>query len=272
MLRERVAISLLLLPLIGWVIGEGGWLFRAGIILVLLLAVIEYGLMFRRAGHRPALPLLVVAVVVIPTGRQLWTPAVDVGVLSAVVLLAMAWHAIDYERGAETPGTDFALTTAGAIYIGWIGSFLVSLRSMPDGLWWFMIALPAIWVADSAAFLVGHWIGRHRLSPRLSPKKSVEGYLAGIPGGALAGWGLSQLWSVALAPGSSLTPIAGLITGGMIAALAPMGDLGISMLKRELKIKDTGTLLPGHGGALDRLDSWLWAGVLGYYLAQVFSS
>ncbi len=271
MLRERVAISLLLIPLIMWVIGEGGWLFGIGIVIVLGLAATEFGLMYRKAGRRPAIPILVASAFLLPLGRLLWTFEHDASLLAAFILLAMTWHAVDYERGAETPGMDFALTTTGLVYIGWIGAYLISLRSRPDGLWWFMTALPSIWLADSAAYLVGHWIGHHRLSPRVSPKKSVEGYLAGILGGALGGWGLSQLWQVALSSGSPLSPLAGLLTGGVIAALAPIGDLGISMFKRELKIKDTGRLLPGHGGALDRLDSWLWAGVLGFYLAQFFS-
>lgn len=271
MLRERVAISLLLIPLLVWVIGEGGWLFGIGIAIVLVLAATEYGLMYRKAGRRPALPILVASAMMFPLGRLLWGFELDAGMLAAFILLAMAWHAVDYERKAEYPGTDFALTLSGMVYIGWIGAYFISIRSRPDGLWWFMTALPSIWLADSAAYLVGHRIGHHHLSPRGSPKKSVEGYLAGIFGGALGGWALSQLWQVAISPGSSLSPLAGLVTGGVIAALAPMGDLGISMLKRELKIKDTGKLLPGHGGALDRIDSWLWAGVLGFYLAQFFS-
>jgi len=269
MLRERVAIALLLFPLLAWVIGAGGLFFALGVTLVLCLAALEFGLAFRHAGQRPALPMLVVGTASLALARHAWGFRFDGMLLAGLVLLAMAWHAVDYERGAASSGTDFALTLTGMLYIGWIGAFFISLRAMPDGLWWFMLAIPAVWAADSAAYLAGHRIGRHRLAVRLSPKKSVEGYLAGILGAALAGWGLALLWRIGAGQDASLLPQRGLLLGFLIGTLAPLGDLGISMFKRQLGIKDMGKLLPGHGGALDRIDSWLWASVLGYFAVQV---
>jgi phosphatidate cytidylyltransferase len=269
MLRERVAIALLLLPLIAWVIGDGGWLFGLGVTLVLSLAVSEFGLIFQHAGQRPALPLLIAGVILLSLSRFMLDFRLDAIILAGLILLAMAWHALDYEHGAVLSGTDFALTVAGLVYVGWIGAYFISLRGMADGLWWFMIALPAVWAADSAAYLAGHRFGHHRLAPRLSPKKSTEGYVAGICGAALAGWGLTLLWQIGAGPNSTLLPARGLLLGIVIGTVAPIGDLGISLFKRQLGIKDTGRLLPGHGGALDRIDSWLWAGVIGYFLVQL---
>jgi len=115
-------------------------------------------------------------------------------------------------------------------------------------------------------YLVGRAVGRRKLSPRLSPNKTWEGYLAGVAAGALAGAGLAAIWWIGAGPVSSLSPGLGAAVGGILGAITPLGDLGISMLKRQMRVKDTGALLTGHGGALDRMDSWLWAGALAYYL------
>jgi phosphatidate cytidylyltransferase len=270
MLRDRIAIALLLLPVVLWLIGIGGWVYALAIGLVLGLCAAEYVLLFRRAGQRPSMPLVVVGVVVLAGARALNGFADAPAILTALCLLGMTWHLVDYERGAPASGTDFALTLGGALYLGWIGSYLVSLRSLPDGEWWALTALPSVWLADSAAYSIGSRFGRHKMAPRLSPKKSWEGYLAGVAAGAASGMGLGALWSLGAGPTSALGPWTGLACGTLIAVLSPLGDVGISMIKRQMQVKDSGALLPGHGGALDRLDSWLWAGVLGYYAAFLF--
>ena len=265
MLRERVAIALLLIPLVLWVVASGGWLFLLGIGAALALAAAEYGAIFRRQGRRPAVPLMVLGVLLLAGFRFFFAFDHTAVLLAGLILSSMVWHLVDYERGASSSGTDFALTLAGLLYIGWIGSYLISLRNMEHGEWWFLLALPAVWIADSAAYFVGRAIGKHRLAPRLSPKKSWEGYLAGVIFGAAGGAGFAQLWRIGAGPGSTITPLGGLIVGAVVGALATLGDLGVSMIKREMQVKDSGALIPGHGGALDRIDSWIWAGVLGFY-------
>ena len=272
MLRDRIAIALLLLPVVLWVMGIGGWVYAAAIAVVLGLCAAEYVLIFRRIGQRASMPLVVGGAVVMVGARALSGFDHAPVVLAALCLLAMTWHLVDYERGAPASGTDFALTLGGALYLGWIGSYLISLRSLPDGEWWTLTALPSVWLADSAAYSIGTRFGRHKMTPRLSPKKSWEGYLAGVVAGAASGAALGALWSLGAGPESGLGPWTGLACGLLIAVLSPLGDVGISMIKRQMQIKDSGTLLPGHGGALDRVDSWLWAGVLGYYAAVLLSA
>lgn len=179
---------------------------------------------------------------------------------------------MDYERGAARSGTDFAITLGGILLLGWIGPYLISLRRLPDGLWWMLTALPSVWLADGFAYLIGRAIGRHPLCRRLSPKKTWEGYLGGVVGAAFGGMLLTLLWRIGAQQAGLFTPINGLLLGTISGILTPLGDLGISMIKRELNAKDTSTLLPGHGGLLDRLDSWLWAGVIGYYFVLWLSS
>jgi len=180
MLRERIAIAVLLLPVVLWVIGIGGWVYALAIGLVLALCAAEYVLLFRRAGQRPSMILVVGAVLALAAARALNGFTATPVLLTALCLLGMTWHLVDYERGAPSSGTDFALTLGGALYLGWIGAFLISLRDLPDGEWWALTALPSVWLADSAAYSIGRRFGRHKMAPRLSPKKSWEGYWAGV--------------------------------------------------------------------------------------------
>ena len=266
MLRERVAVILIILPFILWVVVGCGWLYLLAILTVLCLAVVEFGLMFRGHGLRPALPLLVSGVAILVVARFLFGFKHTPLLLASFCLISQVWHLVDYERGATHSGTDFAITIAGVMYVGFVGSYLISLRLLPEGLWWLLVALPSIWMADAAAYVFGRVFGRHKLSQRISPKKTWEGYLSGVVIGALGTAGLTMLWRTCAGSESTLTPVRGLIVGLTISSLAPLGDLGISMIKREFQAKDTGSLLPGHGGVLDRLDSMVWAGVLGFYV------
>jgi phosphatidate cytidylyltransferase len=135
---------------------------------------------------------------------------------------------------------------------------------------WTLMVLGSVWMADSGAYLIGRKIGRHKMTPRLSPKKSWEGYLAGIFFGVAGGALLAALWGVWQGPDTTISPIDGALLGLALSVLTILGDLGESMIKRQVGIKDSSHLLPGHGGAFDRIDSWLWAGVLGFYLIAWF--
>ena len=171
-----------------------------------------------------------------------------------------------YERGREEAGTDFAITLSGVLYIGWLGAYLVSVRSLPEGMWWVLLVLPAIWFADAGAYFIGRAFGRHKLSPRLSPKKTWEGYIGGVVVAPIGTALLAVLWASLAGPGSAITPLDGAILGLVLGVVAPLGDLGESMIKRQFGVKDLGKILPGHGGAFDRIDLWLWAAAIGYYI------
>jgi len=151
----------------------------------------------------------------------------------------------------------------GIIYLGWLGGYLISLRNLPDGLWWMMVALPTIWISDSGAFLIGRSFGRHSLARRLSPKKTWEGYAAGVVFGTIGAGLCGLLWHLR---SPLVTPGRALIMGLVLSVVAPFGDLGESMIKRQFGVKDSSNLLPGHGGVLDRIDSIMWTGIISYFL------
>jgi phosphatidate cytidylyltransferase len=172
-----------------------------------------------------------------------------------------------YELGQDQPASNFSLSLTGLVYLGWLGSYLIPLRNLPDGAWWVAASLPAAWLGDVGAFFVGSQIGKHRIAPRVSPRKSWEGYFGGLPF-AMA-WSIGMSW-FAQGQVPSITPLKGAILGLAIGLTAPLGDLFESLLKREFGVKDTSKILPGHGGVMDRIDSTLWTAVVSYYLITLF--
>jgi phosphatidate cytidylyltransferase len=267
MLGKRVLASLVLAAIGIPVIILGGVYYFVLIDFFLVTAAWEYGRIFSKVNCRISGPLLIVCVLLIVTARTFF-PDLASAALTVSVLVAMAWHLLDYENGCDRAGTDFAVTTAGIVYLGWIGAYLINLRGLPDGLWWLLLVLPAIWLSDMAAYFVGRRFGRHPLSPRLSPKKTWEGYWAGVVAGILGTLGLSLLWH--LLGGPAVLWWKALALGAALSVLATLGDLGESMLKRQAGVKDSSNIIPGHGGVLDRIDSWLWGGALGYLLITWF--
>lgn len=266
MLLKRTLVVIVLLPIGLAMIWLGGWAYLLTIALIVSLAAWEYVGLFRAGGLQPSgfLVILGTAGLVLARGVSGYENAG--WVLSLLILASMTYHLLAYERGRDQAGTDFGLTLAGAIYFGWIGSYLVSLRQLPNGMWWVLLVLPSVWVADSGAYFIGRSFGKRKLSPRLSPKKTWEGYLGGVLFGVLGGALLAYLYALWGAPETAMTPLNGAIMGLVLSVLTTLGDLGESMIKRQVGKKDSGKLLPGHGGVFDRIDSWLWGGVIGYYL------
>ena len=128
-----------------------------------------------------------------------------------------------------------------------------------------MIILPSVWLADSGAYSIGRAYGKHKMAPRLSPKKSWEGYAASVFTGMIGGAFLVYSYSTFGNFSSHITIFQGALIGLILGALSPLGDLGESMIKRQSGIKDSSDIIPGHGGFFDRVDSWLWGAVIGYY-------
>ncbi|MDQ6905751.1 MAG: phosphatidate cytidylyltransferase, partial [Chloroflexota bacterium] len=130
------------------------------------------------------------------------------------------------------------------------------------GLGWFLLALVTTWLTDTSAYVSGRAFGKHLMAPIISPKKTWEGFAGGIAGAILAAmianWGF----------GVGLRIVVAALVGVLIALAATVGDLAESLLKRQTGVKDSGTLIPGHGGILDRIDSWLVVFIVVYYVAR----
>jgi phosphatidate cytidylyltransferase len=244
----------------------GGWFYFLLIGVLLVGGAWEYVRLYRAVQVEPNEFVTIGGVLGIATARFFFEEAaIPLFVLS--VLLAMTVHLIAFERGRDQAALDFAVTVTGIVYLGWLGSYLLDLRQLPQGVWWWLIVLPIVWGGDTGAYSIGVAYGKHKMTPRLSPKKSWEGYFAGLFTSVIVGGFLAYAFS-SLGPrplGGLITPIQGSFLGLIIGTLATLGDLGESMLKRQSGLKDSSNVFPGHGGFLDRIDSWIWAATLGYF-------
>jgi phosphatidate cytidylyltransferase len=272
-LARRVAVIVIGVPATFLFIYMGGWTLGILVTLIAALGAAElYALGATRgvAAFRPLGIAASAAFVLISVTRPtleaasgyFWWTIVGTALVSAVAALRL--------RGIERePLGASALTLFGAVFVGGSLSFAVFLRNMdPTPRSWLgaaLVSYPLIvtWVGDILAYVLGSLYGRHRLSPVISPKKSVEGAIAGLGGslisGALFGWLVFDL-RIGLVHGA-LIGAAGAL---MMAPSAQFGDLAESLWKRSAGVKDSGRLLPGHGGVLDRFDALFLALPVGY--------
>ena len=230
----------------------------------LIGAAWEYVKLFRAVKFEANMYITVGGVTFTILART-FLPQFSMPVFAAVILIALAYHLFAYERGRDQAALDFAITVSGVTYIGWIGSYLFDLRNLPQGGWWLMLVMPCVWLADSGAYSIGRAYGKHKMAPRLSPKKSWEGYAASVFTGMIGGAFLVYAYSTFGNLPDTISIWQGAVLGLILGALSPLGDLGESMIKRQSGIKDSSDIIPGHGGFFDRVDSWLWGAVIGYY-------
>jgi phosphatidate cytidylyltransferase len=272
-LPRRLASVAVLIPLIvaaAW----WYWVTVALVAVCVVLAVIELFGILRRGGFAPRTgPGIAVALLLCAAAALRPFSTVDLTglALSLGVALTLTYELIPRDR--STSLTSWAFTFAGASYVGWLLSAFILLHQLetplrggplsglglPSGAAWVMLVLAITWIQDSAAFFVGRSLGRTQMAPLLSPKKSWEGFVGGLVA--------SLLTAVAAVPILGL-PIGYLQAGliGLAAGVAgPLGDLGESLIKRQVGVKDSGDLIPGHGGILDRIDSLLFTAPVVYY-------
>jgi phosphatidate cytidylyltransferase len=261
-MARRTATAAILIALLLPAVYLGEWPYFLLAAAFLGIAAWEYSEMFGAMAFRPSRPLVVGGVLAILAARTYW-PAAAPTVLTACILLAVSAHLLAFERGREPAALDLVITLGGIAYLGWVGAYLADIRNLPDGLWWCALVFPIVWLADSAAYFVGVRFGRHKMAVRLSPGKSWEGYIAGVIVGTASAGVLAYLFA-AYGP-LDLALWKGILLGFVLSTLTTLGDLGESLFKRFAGWKDSGSVLPGHGGAFDRIDSLIWAGVLGYY-------
>ncbi len=270
MFLQRALITFTLGPIALYLIYRGGFFYFVPLAIILLLASLEYSQIIQKIGWY-APPVLLLPIVFAQWILAQWLDQTLFGPLLLLSLLLITAHALwQYERKtSQTVPANWFATVAGFVLFGWICGHFFRLRALPDMAWqWTMLAMLGTWIADSGAYVVGRFIagkvllGKHALSPRLSPNKTVEGFFGGVF--------LGTLFTILIGSFLGIATMPALLLGLLVSTIGTVGDLGISLLKREAGVKDSGVLFPGHGGALDRIDSLMWTVAIAYYLALVF--
>jgi phosphatidate cytidylyltransferase len=236
-----------------------------GVALVTVIVVMAAGELFatmRIAGHHPATLVGLVASASLVTAAYWRGETALPLVLVLTVVVGFLWYAVTPRP--VSPSLNTALTVLGVAYVGLFGAYAALLLAGPDGVGAFIGVVIAVVANDVGALAVGSKLGRHPLAPAISPRKTWEG----LAGGAVASVVVSVvlLGMIGLAPWDAGSALA---LGLVVAVIAPIGDLCESMIKRDLGVKDMGSVLPGHGGLLDRFDAMLFALPAAYYLCRV---
>lgn len=259
---ETVKRVLVALPWIVFAIAitvAGGPIFALAMVGLGIVALGEFAGIAAR--YRPLVIPAYISVAGLIAAAYLGTSYSVLMVLAASVPLLFAFAArAGYREGATV---SLGITLLAVVWIGVPLAHAVFLRELPDhGAALLIDVLVGTFVADTAAYATGRMFGSHKVAPNLSPNKTIEGLVGGFVIGTMGFWfaGLYQDW---------LSGVDALIIGAAVAAVAPVGDLFESLLKRDLGTKDTGTLFGPHGGLLDRLDAVFFTVVVGYYLAVV---
>ena len=263
-LLSRIIVAAVLLPLVIGLVYLGGWWLFGVALVGGLLALHELYAMAR--DLRPLVLGGYLGLATTLLGLQLGGIGWMLGGLLATFVFAFVVYGLGGVRQSAT--TSFGVTVLSVAWVGAGIGCLLLVRDIPDfGFWAVMAVLFTVFAADTGAFFVGRTIGRHRMAPTISPKKSWEGFV----GGVLAAVGMSFV-ILYKDRDDFLTIPESLVLGLVIALAAVLGDLFESAVKRDLDVKDSGRVLGGHGGMLDRLDSLLWAGPAAYFAILAFGS
>ena len=279
-LFQRILSSIVLLPIIALIVWWGEPLVSATVILIAVIALHELFGLFRGGGYQPrrsagylSVSLFIIAAALRARVGLDWTGLALVTSIIASLSVELP------RRNRQHELLHWSLTLSGATYIGWTLAHFVLLRAietplnpggwlsflrLEPGAAWIVFVLAITFLSDTGAYFTGRLLGQHRMAPYISPKKSWEGAIGGLVFATLTGVLLVYLL------GLSIPLWLGALLGCIGSIAGQAGDLAESLIKRQVDIKDSGNIIPGHGGILDRIDSLLFTAPVLYYLITIF--
>jgi len=267
MLVKRTISAIILLTISLSLIFIGGWIYTVGITLILSGAAWEFINLFIKGGYHPNPYPLVLGTVGVISAAYLDHPLFTSLIYTFTVFSILLFTILNYERYEKTAAFDLTIEMAALLLITFLGSYLIKIRFLPNGLFWILISIIPTVVGDIGAYFVGSLFGKHKLAPNLSPNKTIEGYIGGVLSAVLVSYALGLIAAIYV---PFITTTSSTLIGCLTGILSPLGDLSKSIFKRQFNLKNTGNIIPGHGGILDRIDTLLWAGPIAYYLIVLF--
>jgi phosphatidate cytidylyltransferase len=259
---SRILVAVVLLPVVLGVAYLGGWWLYALVTVAAVISLHEYWLMAR--GLAPLAPAGYVGAVLALLGAQLSGLGWMVGGVLVTFALAFLLKAVSEARAAATAA--ISSTVMAALWIGGGLAFLLLLRDLPaHGRLALYTVLIAVWAGDTLAYFGGRLLGRHKMAPATSPGKTWEGFVFGSAATIFVAF-------VAMYKQDFLSIPESVVLGVILAVVGPLGDLFESLLKRDAGVKDSGALLGGHGGMLDRLDAFFFAAPAAYFAILAFTT
>ena len=257
-----IAIVAVILMWLGdpWVTGA--------VCVVAALASYEFYRIVKNENIRPLTWLGILFSVLLPLNAFVQTHSIDFArasswftltlLVTAITVIPLLWMLVKQYR--EHAFINWGWTAAGVLYTGWLLSFYIYIRAMESGLGWLFLVLSCTALCDVFAYAVGSTLGKHPLASSISAGKTIEGSIGGLIASIIVAVIVSLLFNLPINYWQMI------LAGVIIAVFAQLGDLIESLLKRNMRTKDSGNVLPGHGGILDRIDSHLLVAPIAYYL------
>jgi len=273
-LQQRLLTAAIVVPILVLLFWLGGLWFLALVLVVIFLGMSEFYRMIEAKGLLPQRWVGTIAALGLGLIAFFGNPSLAALFFTATILACLAFQLTRLDLASAITGS--AATLMGVVYVGWLLSHFILMRNwpMPEpgvdlGFFLVILTIATTFLADAGAYFAGRAWGRHKLIPRISPGKTWEGAAGGVVVGS-AGLLLTKLvfdhWIFA----THFPFYHAFILGPLLVVVSIFGDLAESMLKRDAGVKDSGVIVPGHGGILDRLDSILFTVPTAYYYLQTF--